>query len=413
MASRRLAPLTAILRSKARRRHVTDAKFIDFQDREPKLSGTATGNSGGAAAALTTTATQLIVTNLEIKIGDVLHFDCHDVNNTNTSNTLEEGENMLVTGKVAIDSTHNLLTVTRSLGTSATYAVSSADGSHALTYQVVGAAQKENSTSRTPYSYSLTSQYNYTQITSEPYSVSRRVADSKYWGTNELTREQKIALINLTRKVEGTGWYGNRHVQTLEDGERTFTGGVKWHLAQPNSDLGVSIWSTTNDLVTGTNRETPSRIWRPGPDFTRRLWEKFISESFIMGDSTKVGFVGRDFLRQLKVAYDDQVRLVPKDFYIGGNQNFGITIMEYESQGKRVQFVEAPELGDVGIRDLYLLDMSAVEFVYQKDLWTRKNIQPNDADYVKNDYMIDFGFAMHNITSQAAILGMSDVATAA
>ena len=412
LASRRLAPGTAILRSKSNRRHVSDSKFIDFQDREPNLKGTATGNSAGSAGTLSTTATQILVTNLEVKIGDILHFSCHDANNSNT-NIIEEGENMLVTGKVAVSSTVNLLTVTRSLGTSATYAVSTGVAVNTLEYQVVGSAQKENSTSRTPYSFALNSGFNYTQITSEPYSISRRVKDSKYWGTKDLTREQRTALINMTRKIEGTLWYGIRHAQTLDDGERTYTGGVLWHLSQADSFLGSSVWSTANDLVTGTNKTTPSRIWRPGADFTRRLWEKFVSEAFIMGDSTKVGFVGRDFLRQLKVAYDDQVRLIPKDFYVGGNQNFGITIMEYETQGKRIQFVEAPELGDIGIRDLYLLDLSGVEFVYLKDLWTRKNIQPNDADYEKHDYMIDFGFAMHNMTSHAAILGMSDVATAA
>ncbi len=70
--ARRVAPMGAILAEKFKKELVTDPKFIDFEDREPILSGTATGTGIGGTLEVADTAIIITSASEFIKPGDNL-----------------------------------------------------------------------------------------------------------------------------------------------------------------------------------------------------------------------------------------------------------------------------------------------------------------------------------------------------
>lgn len=400
--ARKVAPLGAILAERFKKTLVTDPKFIDFEDREPYSEGLATGNSGGSAAALSTTATELRITSPAsaenwVMPGDILHFDCLDQNNSNT-NILMEGENMRV-----VSVSGNIVTVIRSVGTSSTYAVSTADTSP-LRFKRIGDAERESGTSRIAKSYAMEDAYNYIQSHEYPWDISDLEKKTKHWGTEQKVRGMKQALIAITRGIEGARIFGIRSEMTDNGKKVRTTGGILWHLNQTNAGAGVNPWSSTTDLVTGDHT---SRIWVPGNDFTPQRWELFIVHAKQWGSDTKIGVHGRDFLRQLKSLYDDKIRLERTDTVMG------ITLNEYESQGFRIQFVYNPEMDTFPSteRGLLLLDTEYISDAYMTDIEPRYNLQDNDERAEKGDYIADMGVKMHFIPAHSAILGLNDVAS--
>jgi hypothetical protein len=412
MYLRRIAPLTAVMVAKGKRRRVTDPKFIDFYNREPKTTGLIQGWSAGAAAALTVGMTTVQCDNGEVEIGDEIRVDCYDANNTNTSNIRQTGEVMRVLAKTTITAGSSYqLTVRRGVGESVTTYNVTADSGNTLAFQTIANSTKENGMPRTPLGYGLDDHYNYTQIQTAPYGVGRRARDSKHWGPDQLTLDQKRALALMALKKEAMNWYGKRDVDEATDGDVTYTGGVLWHLDQTISGIDMTAYSASYDLVTGASGDTaPSRITRPGAAFDRNYWEKFVSRAFEKGNSEKVAFCGLDFLRQLKYAYRDQVRLEPVNFALGGDQNFGITIMLYETQGKLIHFVETPEISKVNPRDLFLLDMEGIEIAEFMPMRIEKNVHQNGYDGEIHQYKEDSGLAMNLMTYHSAMLGMNDCA---
>ncbi len=401
MQARNVAPLTAIMKAKAKTRKVTDVKVADFEDKEPVMSFTAYGNDSGAGTKTDMAETDQYIyianASTRLKPYDLLKFNGYDPNNYNDSKQAH-GETMMV---LSTPSTHTVH-VKRNIEAPATsaYNMKTQSGSYGLTCQKIGNALKEDSTSRVPKIPALMEKYNYIQIFEEPVSVSDLVSMSKYKGGDELKRRAKNAFIDLLRGVEGALLYNHRSLLDV-DGEQTFVmGGVEWHMNYADSDNGTNAWASAYDLVTG---DGTSRIWRPGADFNSENWEKYVVKAFEYGNDTKLGLCGKDFLRILKSEYRGQV------IYERDVTDFGLTVLHYTEQGKEIQFVHDPEMDILGPRDLMLLDMEYVELGIMKDIHRRTEIQANDATGRKDDWMAYLTLLMHFQKAHSYVQGMDDI----
>jgi hypothetical protein len=397
MSARRLAPLTTILVGEFRKVKKGDAEYKTLGDREPTMSGVLTGSSGGAAATLTTTIAEIRIVGggNYLKVGDVIAVDKYATNNSNT-NKQSHPENMRITS--VIDT--NTFGVTRNIeavGTS-TYNVSNSAAGNTLPWQLLSSAMAENADPRNAKQYSVYSDKNYIQSEQETFEISDIQEMTDHFGPDELTRNQKIALVLLNRKVESALLYGVRSENFVDGKPLRTTGGALWHLDRAVSDLSTQAYAAAYDLVTGDNS---SRIWRPGGEFNANRFEKFVTETFIMGSDTRLGVHGKDFLRILKAEYENQIRLERKE------TTYGVTVNEYETQGKLIRFVEDPEMDVMGPRDLLCFDLDNIEFNHMKDIHKRSIASERGK---KGEWLTYFGFSMHAQNTHSAILGMDDIA---
>jgi len=389
-------PLLSTLKQRGRKEKVDDTTFKFFGYPYPTLSGTVYGYSAGSTAALTTTATDIYIASASafLKPGDLIKVSGYDTNNTET-NTVD-GEVMRVVSTPAT----NYATVTRNVGNGSAVANTATTG---LSWMFVGNADREGATSRVAKSSAISADTNYIQFFEEPWDVTDVVKLSKYYGPNEKERQKKLALIRIMAGIEHALWYGKKRLLYENSKEQPYTGGMQYWLNLADTDYNPSIaaHSSTTDLVSGNGT---SRVWRPGGDFTKPNWLKYIELAFEFGNDTKTGFVGKSFLRQLEHIYGEQIR------FGWETTKLGLTIANFDSQGKRIQFVHTPAMDYEDATSMFLVDIDQIAYAYMKDITPRLNIQDNDAQEEKGDYIAYCGLKPEFISAHSYIQNITDVA---
>jgi len=386
-------PFLTILKQRGQKRKVTDPKFMFFSYPYPTLSGTLYGYSGGSTTALTNTATDIYIASAAnfLKANDLIKVHGYDANNDNQT---VEGEVM----RVATTPATNYVTVTRNVG-NGTAVADSANGG--MTWTFIGNADREAATSRTAKSSALLVDYNYTQYFEEPWDISDVAKLTQYWGPDERTRQKQLALIRIMAGIEHSMFYGQRRLLYENSKEVPYMGGLQWWLANTDDNSLITAYSSTADLVTGNHT---SRVWRPGGSFTKPLWLKYYEYAFEYGGDVKIGFHGKGFLRQLEHLYGEQIRMTFRE------SKLGLSINEFESMGKMIQFVHAPAMDHEDSTSLFLVDPEHVAYAYMKDISPRDNIQDNDAQEEKGDYIAYAGFMPEFLQAHSYIQNITDVA---
>lgn len=385
-------PFLATLTQRGQKKKVTDTTFKFMGYPYPTLNGNVQGITvaTGAVKLLGATDTDVYIANAStfLKPGDLIKVHGFAANNSGT-NTVD-GEMFRI---VSTPST-NHATVTRNVGNGT--AVATAAAANTLPWMFAGNADREGATSRVAKSAALTVDTNYVQFFEEPWDVTDVVKLSKYYGPNERNRQKTLALIRMTAGIEHAFWYGKKRMLYENSKEQPYTGGMQYWLNLADTDYNPSIaaWSTTNDLVSGNNT---SRVWRPEGDFTEPNWLKYIELAFEFGNNSKVGFHGKSFLRCLEHIYGDKIRMT------WDTSKLGLSIASFESQGKQIQFVHCPAMDYEDPTSLFLVDIDKISIAAMKDITPRLNIQDNDAQEEKGDYIAYLGLKPEFISAHSYV----------
>jgi hypothetical protein len=287
---------------------------------------------------------------------------------------LETDELMLVTAEPTTDT----VTITRGFGGSTVTAIGSGDKLF-----IVGNACDEGGSSITARSTVKDHKYNFTEIFKETIDVSRTSESTRMYGGNDRSYLRRKHGVKLMRLIERAFWFGGRDEDTTSgDSVVRATGG---------------ILNGTTGIATNITAETSAT--------TEDDLETALEPMFRYGPKLKTVFCGPTSLAVIRKfttggGGGGRLNLLPKD------ETYGLSIRRYISAHGELNIIPhwlfydmtdsnatAGTVGDpAGL--FVVLDMEQLGYMYLDDTKLHANIQNNDVDGFKDQYISEVGVRM-------------------
>ena len=333
------------------KRQVENAQFRIFTD--TVMDNATTVNNG---AGYSSSATSIVVTDGTMFVP----FDVILVPRT--------GERMMVS---AVSS--NTLTVTRAWGSTG---VALVNGDNMVR---VSSAYPVNSLSGTAKSTQVAEDYNYTQIFRTPISMGRTDKDSRlnYTNGSDWERLKVECAVEHLRSQERAFWYGVRNEAASVDSSG----------ARQRTTGGVFQYVTTNVMDASLS----------GGVLTQQLMDQFAEQVFQYGSTEKIAFCSPRVLSRINSLVTNLIRITPEE------SMYGLNLTSYVTSHGVLKLVRTPHFGDSGFLNQYggsmvVLDPSQIKYAHLKNAeneW-RDNIQENDRDGVKGEWLGECGLHISN-----------------
>jgi hypothetical protein len=262
------------------------------------------------------------------------------------------GEVMLVT---AVST--NTLTVTRSFGGTAAAALLDNDQ-----ITMLGGVAVENDDSEASREVQKTGKFNYTQISRSPFGASGTLQASDLYGGDYLSQEARERLIEHDKYIEMALWFGERAEVTSGNTPRRSTGGIDEWISTNSKNFGGAL--------------TLEEMFEAG------------ETAFRYGSDNRMLFCGLAACSNVSLIAEPHLEAVSPA------STFGIKIQRLVTP-HGVWNITPHKLfeGDTYSLQGYSVDLANLKYVYLRgrDTALYTNIQDNDVDGQKNEYLTEFG----------------------
>lgn len=344
------APLTVLMKKMKKTRAASSAK-VEWMEQELGARWDAVNNGGGYADNAT-----------EITVDNGSYFRVNDI-----VKVPRTGEVLLVTAIVT-----NALTVTRSFG--ATAAAAMVDNDPLV---IIGNANAEFASLRTIKSPEPTAHYNYTQIFRTPVGASATLEASKVYGPKPMSWYRHIAGIEHKTDMERAFLFGERGISSASGQNMRTTGGLLEFCTQNVLDVS----STT---------------------LTEQSFVEWLEDVFRYGGSEKILLATPRLCTHIDLWALGKLQTVPKE------KTYGVGIKEYMSTHGKLYVVkhhllEGAVYGGYGI----VLDMANIAYCPLRDTKLKTNVQANDEDGQKDEYITEATIEVRLPKSHAIIKGVA------
>lgn len=278
----------------------------------------------------------------------------------------------------------NTLTVVRGVGSTAAALL---DNDYVVR---IASAFAVNSLSGTAKSTQVARDYNYTQIFRTSVQIGRTDKDSKlnYTPKSDVERLLMEGALEHLRSIERAFWYGTRAELAAIDSSGTrqrTTGGVFQFIIQNVMDISAS-----------------------GGTLTAPIMDAFAEMVFDKGSKTKLLFCSPRFLSKLNGLVTNLIRIEPSE------NTFGLNLMKYVTSHGEFILVRTPHFGDTGLGVKYAgtavaIDPDQIKYAYlnQAENTLHMNIQENDRDGVKHEWLAECGLMIANQTAHGILQGVA------
>jgi hypothetical protein len=336
------APLV-LLTNKARREEVQNPEFKWLEQESIPFTDRVNNGSGHTAGDLT------------IDVDNGAYFQPNM-----TVLVQRTGEVMFVSSVSS-----NELTVTRSWGGTAAAALLDNDQ---LT--ILGSTALEGTTSETAWGSKSVTKNNYTEIVRDPFQVTRTVMVSDLYGGADLDVMAKVRGIEHAQAIELKILFGEKNEDTSGNTPRRSTGGVEELISSYSDDYGGA--------------------------FSLEELNSSAENMFRYGSNTKMLFAGKSAISSISTAAAGLLELVPAD------KTFGIAINRLLTPHGVFNVVKHDLFeGDTHAKMGLVVDIDNLGYAFLRDSDTklRMNIQANDSDTRKDEYLTEMGlFRAHERT---------------
>ena len=343
------APLTVLMKQMTKSSSVKNPEYKVLTD---ELSPRWDAVNG----AVTSGATTINVDNGSyFSVGDVL-----DVPST--------GEQVLVTAIAT-----NALTVTRAWGTTSAAAI--ADNANV---RIVANASSEGDAAPTPKTETTSTVTNYTQIIQTPFGVTGTQDASELYGGKDMVYLAKKYGIEHKKSIESAFLLGEKKEDTSGTQPKRFTAGL-------------------NSLIT-------TNVTDAGGTLTEAEFEAFLRTAFRYGSTTKTLFASPLLISAINSWAAGKLQTVSKD------KTYGIDVKQYLSGHGTINLIKHNLLEQDYAGVGFVVDMETIGYKYLpgRDTHLKTNIQNNDVDERKDEYLSEVGFYMTQEKSSAKIEGITD-----
>lgn len=269
-------------------------------------------------------------------------------------------EQMLVTGVST-----NTLTVTRAYGVTAAAAL--LDNDKVL---VIGNAAMQGSGASAEKYNSPTAVYNYTQIFKTPFAVTNTLDATGLYGESEYNRLSMMKGVEHGRSVEFAALFGERKYDTSGAQPRGVTGGLLQFLSG-TANIATTAASGSDDTV-----KAAINSWLKGV--------------FTYGSGKKTWFVSPNILARVSQIAENKLQIIQAD----KDKTFGLDVVQWLTPFGMIDIVLHPLLTDYYQNYSIAVDMENVKYCPLKgrDTHLEQNIQNNDEDGRKDQYLTEAGF---------------------
>jgi hypothetical protein len=265
------------------------------------------------------------------------------------------------------------ITVVRGIGSTAAAAL--VDNEPLL---ILGDANEEGASSRDAKTIQVETAYNYTQIFRTTVEATETNQATELYGGPDRAYQRKKRGIEHTLKMERQFWFGERSI-TIGTHPRRTTGGVFEFLSDNFYDAGGML--------------------------TESEWENFLDITFTKGSKIKWGFMSGQVISIINLWAKGRLEVLPKD------KTYGLSVVKYVSPHGELNMVRnrlftgATYGSYCAVLDL---EDKAIQQRVLRDTKFKTNIQDNDEDSWKDEYITEAGIevkladrhsVLYNITS--------------
>ena len=350
-------PFISLLKQvKSMKEDATNPKFHWLED---DLVGRKTQlNMAGNAAA---DATKLIFDDGTIfAVGDVI-------------NAVATNENMIVTALNPDGDNVNEITVTRAYGT--TTAAIIADNAVVL---IVGNVSQEFSGTRVAKTTEVEDKFNYTQIFKTPFGISGTAkATSVYGGVDELAYQRNKAGIQHLIDIGRAFYFGQKKLDTSGTYVARATGGIL-------SFATENIYNANGSLTQASFEQ----------NLCKNAFLYGSDKKMLFSDATLLSVINGWALGKLQINQEAK--------------KYGLAVYEYISPFGILNIIYDRILNDSTYNGV-VLDVEEIKYrpLKGRDTKLETNLQDNDEDGIKEQYITECGLEFRNPKKHASIYGVT------
>ncbi len=247
-----------------------------------------------------------------------------------------------------------------------------------ITLLKLGNANEEGSGAPVLRSTTVSKVYNYLQIFKTPFGVTETENASELYGGGDLNYLRIKKLIEHKVQMERALLFGERYEDTTGTHPKRTT-------------QGVQRWIATNITAVSTT-------------LTESAFETFLETGFTYGSTRKVLIASPKVVSAINYWARGKLNMYPKD------KTYGISVMQYLSAHGEVQIIRHKLLtGTTFGGYAFLLDMNNLFFRFLKgrDTKLERNIQDNDEDQEKDQYITEMGLELRSQKTHSIMTGVS------
>ena len=265
------------------------------------------------------------------------------------------------------------ITVVRGIGS--TSAAALVDNEPLL---VLGDSNEEGATSRSAKTIQITNNYNYAQIWRTTVEATNTNEAADLYGGPDRAYQRKKRGIEHTLKMERDFWFGERSLLTSGTHPRRTTGGVFEYLSDNFYDAGGML--------------------------TESEWENFLDIAFSKGSRIKWGFMSGTVISIINLWAKGRLEVMPKD------KTYGLSVVKYISPHGELNMVRNKLFtGAVYGGYCAVLDFEdgCIAQRTLRDTKLKTNVQANDADSWKDEYITEAGLEVKLADRHAVLYNIS------
>jgi hypothetical protein len=269
----------------------------------------------------------------------------------------------------------NTLTVVRGYGVTAAAALVDNDP-----LVIIGNASEEGATTRIIKSTLEVPKFNYTQIFRTPFGVTNTEDHTKMYGQKDLAYQRRKKGVEHKIDMARSFVFGEKKLETTGTNPRRATGGLLSWMTANNYDAGGAL----------TQSEFDNNI--------SEVVFKYGSKNKILLCSSRLLSVINGWALGKLVVNDTAAK-------------FGLKIMEYETAFGTFSLINDSKMLEGAVYGGYgiVLDPENIKYRYLegRDTKLNTNIQANDADETKEEYITEAGLEVRLPKTHALITGVT------
>ena len=215
--------------------------------------------------------------------------------------------------------------------------------------------------------------FNYTEITRTPFSISGRQSQTSFYGGSDKVSTAKKTAIEHKKRLEMSAFFGKRHSRTGTGGlEQTFTGGLEFFIAS-------NVWDLAG--AEPTHRAIVEAL---------ELYMRWGDGGIVNGNGKKALFCSPRWLTILESVWHDKLRINQSDEV----KKIGLKITEVETTHGTLMLIRQPLfVGALG-QYAFLVDLNHVRYRYHqgRDTQLLENRQGPGIDGETHEWLTDAGW---------------------
>lgn len=362
------APLTALL-SKMKSESTSDPEFAWYEEELNALRLTVNYTTG-----YSTTDTSIAVTSNVTDATDVVAGDVFLVEKALTSSYTNE---IVV---ATADGASGAIAISR--GAAGSTAAPLANGTQ-LTK--IGSAFAEGTGAPSAATRNPTKIHNLCQIFKTTYDITNTAKGTKTRTGDPIKNDKKRKMFDHSVAMELAFLFGKRHETTGSNGKPLrFTGGLLWMLSQHAPSMITAFATTPTETA-----------------FTDAVYKVFDYDSGA-GDE-RIVFAGNGFLNSLNRLAASQTRT--RVNFDGIVNVYGMNLQRWVMPQGTI-YVKSHPLFNTHSRfnyDAAVIDPTALKYRYMRDTSFKDNIQANDEDHTKGQWLTEAGLEANHLKTMAWI----------